>query len=139
MHRCRILVEGARFPPFGFDTTDISSNSIENISLQRKHVFNNPTQPQPNPTPTQPSPTQPQPNLYNDVFSIELELLSVVSNPKGGNRAPSTRIRRRCIFNPSSASIYRCGHLLIDAAASINRCGHLFIDAAASINKCGYL
>ena len=28
------------------------------------------------------------------------------------------------------ASIYSCGHRLIDACASIYRCGHLFIDAA---------
>ena len=32
-------------------------------------------------------------------FSIELELISVVANPKGGNRALSIRIRGRCIFH----------------------------------------
>ena len=31
-------------------------------------------------------------------FSIELELISGVANPKGGNRALSIRIRGRCIF-----------------------------------------
>ena len=36
MHRRQILVEGARFPPFGFDATEISSNSIENISFLKK-------------------------------------------------------------------------------------------------------
>ena len=30
MYRPRILIEGARFPPFGFDITEISSNSYEN-------------------------------------------------------------------------------------------------------------
>ena len=33
------------------------------------------------------------------MFSIELELLSVVANPKGGNRTLSIRIRGRYIFN----------------------------------------
>ena len=51
MHRTWILVEGARFPPFGFETTEISSNSIENTSLQRKNFFHQ----QPNSTPTQPN------------------------------------------------------------------------------------
>ena len=31
----------------------------------------------------------------NDIFSFELELNSVVANPKGGNRAFSIRIRAR--------------------------------------------
>ena len=31
MHRPRILIESARFPPFGFATPEISSNSIENM------------------------------------------------------------------------------------------------------------
>ena len=31
MHRPRILIENARFPPFGFATTEISSNSMENM------------------------------------------------------------------------------------------------------------
>ena len=30
MCRPRILIESARFPPFGFDTTEMSSNSYEN-------------------------------------------------------------------------------------------------------------
>ena len=30
MCRPRILIEGARFPPFGFDITEMSSNSYEN-------------------------------------------------------------------------------------------------------------
>ena len=30
MHRPRILIESARFPPFGFDITEMSSNSYEN-------------------------------------------------------------------------------------------------------------
>ena len=30
MYRPRILIEGARFPPFGFDSTEMSSNSYEN-------------------------------------------------------------------------------------------------------------
>ena len=33
MHRPRILIETAWFPPFGLATTEISSNSIENISF----------------------------------------------------------------------------------------------------------
>ena len=49
--------------------------------------------------------------FYNDVFSIELERISVVSNPKGGNQAPSTRIRHRCLFSTFSTSINRCRHL----------------------------
>ena len=32
-------------------------------------------------------------------ISIELELISGVANPKGGNRALSIRIRGRCIFH----------------------------------------
>ena len=32
------------------------------------------------------------------VFSIELELISLVSNPKGRNQAPSIRIRGRSNF-----------------------------------------
>ena len=38
------------------------------------------------------------------MFSIELELTSVVANPKGGNQALSIRIRGRCIFNGFLAS-----------------------------------
>ena len=38
VHRAWILIESARFPPFGFDTTEISSNSIENIILEEKHI-----------------------------------------------------------------------------------------------------
>ena len=30
-YRARILIESARFPPFGFATPEISSNSIENM------------------------------------------------------------------------------------------------------------
>ena len=30
-YRARILIESARFPPFGFATPEISSNSIENV------------------------------------------------------------------------------------------------------------
>ena len=33
IHRPRILTRSVRFPPFGFATTEISSNSIENIIL----------------------------------------------------------------------------------------------------------
>ena len=34
--RARILIEGTRFPPFGFDIAEISSNSKEDISLSKK-------------------------------------------------------------------------------------------------------
>ena len=33
-YRPRILIEGARFPPFGFPTTEINSNAIQNVSFQ---------------------------------------------------------------------------------------------------------
>ena len=36
MHRRRILIESAWFPPFGSATTEISSNSIENLTFQQK-------------------------------------------------------------------------------------------------------
>ena len=42
--------------------------------------------------------------LLNDMFSIELELISVVSKPTGGNQALSIRIRGRYIFNVFLAS-----------------------------------
>ena len=32
MYYARILIEDARFPPFGFDTEEISSNMTENMS-----------------------------------------------------------------------------------------------------------
>ena len=35
----RILIESARFPPFGFDIAEISSNSNENMSVLRKDVL----------------------------------------------------------------------------------------------------
>ena len=35
----RILIEGARFPPFGFDTEEISSNMNENMSFLQKDVL----------------------------------------------------------------------------------------------------
>ena len=35
-YRARILIESARFPPFGFDTTEISSNLNEVISFLKK-------------------------------------------------------------------------------------------------------
>ena len=38
------------------------------------------------------------------MFSIELELISVVADPKGGNQALSIRIRGRYIFNVSLTS-----------------------------------
>ena len=38
------------------------------------------------------------------MFSIELELISFMSNPKGGNQAPSIRIRCRHIFRVFSTS-----------------------------------
>ena len=38
------------------------------------------------------------------MFSIELELISVVANPKGGNQALSIRIRVGYIFNVFLAS-----------------------------------
>ena len=38
------------------------------------------------------------------MFEIELELISVVANPKGGNQALSIRIRGRYIFNVFLAS-----------------------------------
>ena len=44
-------------------------------------------------------------------FQLNSNLPLVLSNPKGENQAPSTRIRRRRIFNTFSTSIYRCGHL----------------------------
>ena len=31
-YRARILIEGGRFPPFGFDIAEICANSEENIS-----------------------------------------------------------------------------------------------------------
>ena len=34
----RILIESARFPPFGFDITEISSNSNENMSFFQKDL-----------------------------------------------------------------------------------------------------
>ena len=49
--------------------------------------------------------------LHNDVFSIELELTTGAVKPEGENQAPSTRIRHPYIFNTSSTSIDRCGHL----------------------------
>ena len=36
MYRPRILIEGARFPPFGCDITEISSNSYENCGFYWK-------------------------------------------------------------------------------------------------------
>ena len=42
--------------------------------------------------------------LPNDMFYFELELISAVSNPKGGNQAPSIRIRGRHIFDVFSTS-----------------------------------
>ena len=36
MYRPRILIEGARFPPFGFDITEMSSNSYENNVFSEK-------------------------------------------------------------------------------------------------------
>ena len=36
--------------------------------------------------------------FYNIMFSLELELIPNVANPKGGNRALRVRIRRRCIL-----------------------------------------
>ena len=39
------------------------------------------------------------------MFSIELELISVVWNPKSGNQVLSIRIRGRYIFNVSSHCI----------------------------------
>ena len=33
------------------------------------------------------------------MFSIEFEVISVVANPKGGNRTLRVRIRGRCILN----------------------------------------
>ena len=38
MYCARILIESARFPPFGFDTAEISSNSNENMSFLRKDL-----------------------------------------------------------------------------------------------------
>ena len=38
----------------------------------------------------------------NAMFSIELEVISVVANPEGGNQALSIRIRGRCILTFSS-------------------------------------
>ena len=35
----RILIEGARFPPFGFDIAEISSNSKEDISVFEKDLL----------------------------------------------------------------------------------------------------
>ena len=35
----RILIESARFPPFGFDTVEISSNSNEDIPFLRKKLL----------------------------------------------------------------------------------------------------
>ena len=35
----RILIEGARFPPFGFDTAEISSNSNEDTSFGQKDLL----------------------------------------------------------------------------------------------------
>ena len=35
----RILIEGARFPPFGFDIAEISSNSNEDISFLQKDLL----------------------------------------------------------------------------------------------------
>ena len=39
MCRPRILIESARFPPSGFDITEMSSNSYENNGFQRANVF----------------------------------------------------------------------------------------------------
>ena len=49
-------------------------------------------------------------------FQLNSSLPLVLSKPKGENQVPSTRIRRRRIYNIFSTSIYRCGHLFIDAA-----------------------
>ena len=35
-YRARILIESARFPPFGFDIAEISSNSNEAISFVKR-------------------------------------------------------------------------------------------------------
>ena len=35
----QILIEGARFPPFGFDITEINSNSIEDVSFCQKGLL----------------------------------------------------------------------------------------------------
>ena len=37
-YRARILIEGARFPPFGFDIAEMSSNSNEDISVLQKDL-----------------------------------------------------------------------------------------------------
>ena len=39
IYRPRILIESARFPLFGFDITEMSSNSYENHVFERKKVF----------------------------------------------------------------------------------------------------
>ena len=35
----RILIESARFPPFGFDTVEISSNSNADMSFSQKDLL----------------------------------------------------------------------------------------------------
>ena len=70
------------------------------------------------------------------MFSNELELVSVVSNAARGEikRSLSDRGVGAGIYN-MRASIYRCGHLFIDAGAStyagiyLSMPAHLFIDA----------
>ena len=37
-HRARILIESARFPPFGFAIAEMSSNSNEDISFLQKDL-----------------------------------------------------------------------------------------------------
>ena len=37
-HRARILIESARFPPFGFDITEISSSSTGDIPFLQKDL-----------------------------------------------------------------------------------------------------
>ena len=41
MCRSRILIESARFPPFGFDITEMSSNSNETTGFSEKTFFIN--------------------------------------------------------------------------------------------------
>ena len=38
-YRARILIESARFPPFEFDTVEISSNFNEDMSFLQKEVL----------------------------------------------------------------------------------------------------
>ena len=40
IHRPRILTRSVRFPPFGFATTEISSNLIENTAFYLNHIEN---------------------------------------------------------------------------------------------------